>query len=83
MNTLLLSFCFNYEVHRLDFCVLQSCGREVKPSLNMMVKENGMLIVSKCWLAYSLEFITHLQLGKPCKFRWQVANQASVLVVMW
>lgn len=52
MNTLLLSFCFNCEVHRLKFSVLQGCGRDVKTSLNMMVKENGMLIVSKCWLAY-------------------------------
>lgn len=46
----------------------------------MVVKENRMLIVSKCWLARWVEFITHLQLEEPCKFRWPVANEAPGLV---
>lgn len=30
--------------------ILQGCRREVNPSLSRMVKENRMLIVSKCCL---------------------------------
>lgn len=46
----------------------------------MMVKENRILIVSKCLLAHWVEFITHLKLEEPCKFRWLVANEAPRLV---